>query len=550
MIGRFLILIGCVLYFQCSQSPVAGGSTTTDNAKVVVMALYSDGSPAANVRVSVRTSDYVSDIPLARHATLPRKIDTSTDSSGMMEIELPAPEHYCIEINDDTAAAVKIDIDLQAADRVVKPGPLLLQSYAAVTGFVDRDSVSQTYPAYVQVFGLERRVQVDSDGSFVLTDLPAGTYRFRIVSSNTAIPPVILDSIETSPGATDTIPVIAGWRFQARLIVNTGSTGVPLTGDVFHFPLLVRLHASNFDFSQCCDSGQDIRFLCPNRRPLHYAIEEWDSAGSQAAIRVLIDTIRANDSAQFIIMQWGNPSAPGRSNATTVFGADLHRLAAFPLNEPLTDSGLTVQDVTGNGYDGIIRSTFIRPSWGIAGRAFSFTDETGPINNDVYLPQPHKSTDTAFSWSAWFYPCTTQNQSRIIGEGGSQCRLSWGPNEWENASVKGHLPNTDTGYILVLSKQLALNTWHHAVLTVSYTSLQLSLYINGVLADRAVIPPDAPRASHTGYVHFGGGWVAGHSFYGSIDEVGLYDDSRTESWIRLNYENQRPDSDFPLLQRE
>ena len=67
-------------------------------------------------------------------------------------------------------------------------------------------------------------------------------YNFRIISGDTA---VIMNP---------------SWKYARALILNTSATGANVSGTVFDFPVVIRLNAGNFDFSQAQSGGADIRF--------------------------------------------------------------------------------------------------------------------------------------------------------------------------------------------------------------------------------------------------------------------------------------------------
>jgi hypothetical protein len=79
------------------------------------------------------------------------------------------------------------------------------------------------------------------------------------------------------------------------------------------------LDATNFDFTQAQATGADIRFFDAGGAPLAHSIELWDSAGQKAAIWVLLPEVQGNSSAQTIVMQWGNTTAPDTGDSKAVF---------------------------------------------------------------------------------------------------------------------------------------------------------------------------------------------------------------------------------------
>ena len=89
--------------------------------------------------------------------------------------------------------------------------------------------------------------------------------------------------------------------------------------DVFGFPLLVRLGAGNFDFSQAAPDGRDVRFVSASGDTLNHQTEWWDAGLEEAAVWVLMDTVQGNSDTQYITMTWGNPDADDLSDGAAVF---------------------------------------------------------------------------------------------------------------------------------------------------------------------------------------------------------------------------------------
>jgi hypothetical protein len=90
---------------------------------------------------------------------------------------------------------------------------------------------------------------------------------------------------------------------------------------VSNFPLLVRLTASNFNFSLPAADGSNVRFTTSVGAALDYEIERWSQASQVAEIWVKIPSVTANSSTQYIIMNWagtgGTTSNGGNTFRTT-----------------------------------------------------------------------------------------------------------------------------------------------------------------------------------------------------------------------------------------
>jgi biopolymer transport protein ExbB len=123
------------------------------------------------------------------------------------------------------------------------------------------------------------------------------------------------------------------WKYQQLLYLDTKSdSGAHVSSNVDSFPVLVRLTAGNFTFSQARNRGNDIRFTDGGKIPLSYEIEQWDSTNSAAAIWVSVPVVKGNDSTA-IRMYWGNNGAVTQSNGAAVFDTANAFLGVWHLGE-------------------------------------------------------------------------------------------------------------------------------------------------------------------------------------------------------------------------
>lgn len=171
-----------------------GGSTTTDNAKVMGKAVYAGGAPAKNASVRVRPDAYVRSLgaepdSITRH-------DTLTNDSGSYYIDSLKIGKYRIEINDNTASALLEHCEIKTLKDSIGIPTDTLRRYEAIAGIID-SSMPRTGTYYVQVKGLDRIVKADSaTGAFKIADLPEGTYSIRVFCTDTEVRPVVIDSVK------------------------------------------------------------------------------------------------------------------------------------------------------------------------------------------------------------------------------------------------------------------------------------------------------------------------------------------------------------------
>jgi hypothetical protein len=110
------------------------------------------------------------------------------------------------------------------------------------------------------------------------------------------------------------------WAQQEDVFLNTTAAGADVSDNITGFPVLIKLNAGNFNFSQAKSNGEDIRFAKIDGIHLAYQIESWDAVNSNASIWVLVDTVYGNNSTQKIKMYWGKSDAIGGQTALLYLG--------------------------------------------------------------------------------------------------------------------------------------------------------------------------------------------------------------------------------------
>lgn len=449
------------------------------------------------------------------------------------------PGAYRIEVNGNGAALLlSCELDGVGAEDF---GPDTVRPYATISGSVEPGG-KEASADFVQVAGLERLVAVDSAGRYSIPDLPAGTYELRIVSADATSEPVVIDGIAAKSNETTTAPV-AGWRFTKKIVLNTTASGADVSGDVVSFPLFVGLDASKFDFSSARDSGRDIRFTKADGTPLPCEIEQWDSAAQTAAGWVRMDTVRGNDSSQYIVMHYGNPAVSSSSGGAAVFDTANGFAGVWHMSDP---AGVNQSDATGRGHDGTPVGYEGNESVpGIVGRANHFKGSN-------YLDAGDIDIDESFTFSTWVRPDTIAGWQYLISKVTDPhdhfvytLRMSDAPTGVVGVhagSAAGPADGTSTKTIL------RAGVWYH--IAGVYTGDSLLIYCNGApevgRPTQFTMGPleQNDRPTFIGYSQYIPGM---HFFTGRLDEVRIESRARTGAWIKLLYENQRPDQRLVVI---
>ena len=283
------------------------------------------------------------------------------------------------------------------------------------------------------------------------------------------------------------------------------------------FPLLVRLNKDAFDFTQARASGEDIRFALRDGQRLAYQIEQWDPQAGTASVWLRIPEI-GGDSLQEIHVYWGNSDATSESDGKAVFNASNGYLSVWHMNNPVEDSvGTLPSDDTGT--TGTV---------GMVGEARHLAGQKGVFGGDKIANFP--SGASSHTTEAWIR--AERSNATIIGWGnegggrGSKVRMQ--------LRSPPHL-HIDSDFSDVKGKQpLSIGKWLHVAHT--YDRGEGRIYINGDLDNHAT-PTLNIKSPGRLWI---GGWYHNYDFVGDLDEVRVSQVARTPEWMKLQFENQKP----------
>lgn len=511
------------LFLNCTTQITDGGGSRGGNPVVIGRVINPDGTGASHTIVQLfpESHDPVKDKPIPDSST-----DT-TDKNGFFSLHTSGPNIYNVEavhiynrtrllVQKITVKENNITID---SDTLRKSGAILIP---IINGF---DSTN----GYVYVPGTNIVVSLSGKSDYVILDsIPAGTtLTLKYATKNsTATPEIIKDSVHILP--SDTAKVLyAKWNSQ-KIYLNTTQSGANVSGDVYNFPVLIRLTAPAFNFSHTASNGQDIRFTKADGTQLPYEIEQWDSLNGHAEIWVKVDTILGANSTQSITMYWGNNNAKNQSDGTTVFDTSAGFVGVWHLNR-------SCDDATGNKFNGTNSGAV--DSAGMIGSAIGFNGNEG-IKIPGLLGQPQSIT-----LSAWVRLDTTQSWGSEVISLGNAVLLRMDQTKAPAGGVKGsfHI-NSDTTWDNITSDTYLQKTgWHYLTFAIDGVNHTQSLLIDGIVYSYRTL--QAP-------IYYSGmgtdTWIGRHGnkelnwfFNGVIDEVRVSRVANSTDWSKLCYMNQK-----------
>jgi hypothetical protein len=342
------------------------------------------------------------------------------------------------------------------------------------------------------------------------------------------------------------LPVIYFDEEPARsVVINTSATGEPVTGDVYHFPLLVRLTQDNFTFSLSQDNGSGIRFKKTDGTILPMTVEYWDNAGQEAGLWVLCDTIRGNNAVQHINMYQADISEPGGTNSAAVFDTTNGFCGVWHL-----DTVSTCRDATKRANHGTNNNT--ANVEGVINRAASFAGYSDGQN--IILPAGCVAGITGtISVSFWMWKDrsisevlfgATGNTGSLIGVylpwntgGGSfPCYIHWDFGRDMDDRISR---DTTTAF----HKQ-----WSYWTFTHNSASGNMYIYRDGNLWHSGTSKSRTIDASAITKCRLGSSSENTYWWEGYLDEFRISKTERSAAWIKMNYQNQKPGSRMVTIQ--
>jgi hypothetical protein len=314
----------------------------------------------------------------------------------------------------------------------------------------------------------------------------------------------------------------AGWQHSGAVYLLTTPEGanLPASASENDFPVLVRLNKDFFDFSQTKANGEDIRFATGTGTPLAYQIEEWDAANGTASIWVRIPTIKGN-ARQEIKLYWGKADAASESSGSAVFSESNGYLSVWHMSDPVKDDvGMLESKDTGtissSGIIGKSRHFDVGKGINCGEKITTYPTGSNPHSSEAWF-RPEKPNATILGWG------NEQPQGKVIMQFFSPPHIKM-ECYFSGADVPG-------------GSTLPMSQWIHVIHT--FKNGDSRVYVNGRL-DGVSTSAGAPLAIKSPARMYLGGWYDNYQYIGDIDEVRISKVTRSEDWVKLQYENQKP----------
>jgi hypothetical protein len=542
-----IALAPVALFFSCASLD-GGDATETGNALISGKIIDSLGFGVQAVRVQILPCSH----DPVRDGALPDSLTGITDESGWFSIRTPGDGIYNIEAIHPASGYRALVKAISAIGRKTVVAPAATMQKPGTIGALLPSQYTGA-AAYVYLPGTTRFGRFSGNAA-IIDSVPAGSYPALCYSnrSDTTQNRTIHAPCTVTSAATTYIADNQAWNFSVKFYFNTTSSGAAVSGNVYSFPVLIRLSAGSIDFSKAKSDGSDVLFTKSNNRLLPYEIESWDAARQTAAIWVKVDTVFGNDTAQYIEMYYGNAAAANASGGATVFDTAGGFQGVWHLAEPASGP---VRDATPNHYDGTPMDTAPAPAPGVIGTARRFNGTShgirmkGTAGGSLNFPENGR-----YSVSAWVYSDTLDDKWHcIVGKSNGQYFL-----KQQIASRNGNwefVEYHDKSGWQITETPVTVKTWKY--LTGVRDGDKQYLYLDGQLVNSTIKPnyDSLPRTASDDvtigrfqtFVKYENEGLC--FFDGKIDEVRISSVARSADWIKLCFMNQREDDRLAVFKK-
>jgi hypothetical protein len=543
------LFIAGALLFNCSNdTTLAGaGSETTNGIMIAGIVHNADGTPAHKAIVKLLRIDYNVVADSVREAPI---IDTTDSLGGFRFFRVDSGNYNVLARSDSSATGLLLrNIQIKKGDSLVTAPSGNLQKTGAIA--VDLSGASAASSQYLFIRGTDIYAFVNGRRVVVLDRIPAGivpAVSFALATGNDS--GIIRYNVAVERQDTALVKN-AAWKYSQRVYFNTSSSGAGVTKDVYDFPVLIRLSASNFNFSQSRTDGSDIRFTEGDKPFLPFEIERYDPVGELAEVWVKIDTVFGNDTNQTITIYWGADSIgpSSASNSIAVFDTASGFQGVWHFEESLSDS---IRDATGNRFNGVATGmTAASIAGGMIGKCRVFDGAA----SCVIMPNTANgkfnfSQNGNYTISAWVLLDTLDSASYVVVSKGAFQYYLWYTVIYQNAPNWEFVQYAENSGWSCPTHPARAKEW--VLLTGVCNGSSQYLYVNGEPADTTIVnyPYTQARDTTTDFIigryivkaGYPPGKLGGYCYYrGKIDEVRACSRSRSAEWIRLCYMNQKTD---------
>lgn len=538
----------------CNTGSETGNPTKGLTGNVLTL----DGVPAARTQVILVPEDF-NPLDLVDGYSSALHVDT-TDDKGRYGFTGVDTGTYNLEARSLANGTCFRITDIAVAGSVGRIPEQTLRTSGSISA--DLEGAADTSTGYVYIPGTTFFRKVESASGVIAFDsVPPGRIDSLLYGSlqGTSESKAFAWNLDVLPEASaKTSGPYLAWTHSTALHLDTRPDAVRIDDKVAHIPLRFALNAATFDFSAARTDGSDIRITNENGEPLPCELQLWDPVAKSGEVWVLMDTVFA-DSLQKVRLHWGYAGAaamPAAWPQGSVFSLADGYAAAWHLDEDPFMAGKSMRDNSGRRNDGTAMN--FREAGGtvsgVLGSGLLLDGKTQFLASGKEFANPN-----VYTYGGWI-KTTTAAGGRIFDF--TNRDTSTATNFWDRLihmymdgtviygvyppNVPGtRMPTEGTYKILRGPSPLNDGRWHHVAARLSGKGQ--ALFVDGVKV--AEDPATVEAENINGFWRLGFGYLsewapAGTSSYfqGAVDEVWITHAERSDDFLKLTFENQRPGS--------
>lgn len=321
------------------------------------------------------------------------------------------------------------------------------------------------------------------------------------------------------------------WQYREKIAFDLSEKGAGIKENLVDVPVLVRLHAGNFQFANAKKDGSDLRFVSADDKvPLKFHIEKFDPKQAIALVWVRVPQLAGGGSQDSIWLYYGNDaSAPGQEPGATF---DTGQVLVYHLGE---DKDAPKDATSYANHAAAFAGTHGVPS--VIGNGYSFKGG----EKIVVQRSPSLNFAKGFTFSAWV---------RIEGPQSDAHLFSW--QDGGQSIVVGidqDKPYLRVGSVVSEKKgSLTPKAWHHLAVTADSDKQFGTLYVDGKEAGSVNLKAALP--SPAGEIAIGASMNGQNAFVGDLDEIQLASVARPAAWVAAAFAGQGADGKLTAYQQE
>jgi len=301
------------------------------------------------------------------------------------------------------------------------------------------------------------------------------------------------------------------WSYRQKITLDTTTTGVAIADPIGTAPVLIRLHAGNFQFASAREDGSDLRFVAAdNKTLLPYHIEKYDALMGEAFLWVKVpDVMPAAKTVFWLYSGNGSSKLDQVSDAKGTYDSDT--VLVYHFNE----HGLPASDST--AFGNLAQNAGIATDGSFIGSGIRLDEKTA-----VMIP-PSASLRwleaDPLTLSAWVKLATLPTNEIIFSRRAGDTNLVVGVENgvpYIAIARAGNVQRSPPG------SSITVGNWRHFAVVSSLATITLYLDGEPVASLHASLPAMNSALQ-----------IGGENFSGELDELQISKVARSPGFIKL-----------------